>query len=105
MHISLYFTKLVQTSCHQIRFGAIQQWNYKATLVFTWCSDGRSEYEQIAGFPPIREFREIRENLEDFFQSGKSGKNRGFSVKIREIFFKLGNFFSKPFSNLLYLLI
>ena len=33
------------------------------------------------GFPLIREFRE---NFEDFFQSGKSGKNRGFSAKIRE---------------------
>ena len=29
-----------------------------------------------AGFPPIRE---IRENFEDFFQSGKSGKNGFFS--------------------------
>ena len=37
------------------------------------------------GFPPIREFRE---NFEDFFQSGKSGKNRGFSAKIRELFFQ-----------------
>ena len=41
------------------------------------------------GFPPIREFRE---NFEDFFQSGKSGKIKGFSAKsgknfqIREIF-------------------
>ena len=42
------------------------------------------------GFPPIRE---IGENFEDFFQSGKSGKN-GVSAKIRELF-------SKPFSNLL----
>ena len=47
------------------------------------------------GFPSIREFRE---NFEDFF---KSGKNRGFSAKIREQNFKSGNFFSKPFSNLL----
>ena len=38
-----------------------------------------------AGFPPIREFRE---NFEDFFQSEKSGENRGFSAKIRELFFK-----------------
>ena len=52
----------------------------------------------LSGFPPIRE---IRENFEDFFQSGKSGKNRGFSAKIREKNFKSGNFFSKPFSNLL----
>ena len=29
-----------------------------------------------AGFPPIREFREI---FEDFFQSGKSGENGVFS--------------------------
>ena len=35
----------------------------------------------MSGFPPIREFRE---NFEDFFQSGKSGENRGFSAKIRE---------------------
>ena len=55
----------------------------------------------ITGFPPIREIREFRENFEDFFQSGKSGKNRGFSAKIREKNFKTGNFFSKPFSNLL----
>ena len=34
----------------------------------------------LAGFPPIREFRE---NFEDFFQSGKSGKTRGFSAQIR----------------------
>ena len=47
-----------------------------------------------SGFPPIREFREI---FEDFFQSGKSGKNGFF----REKNFKSGNFFSKPFSNLL----
>ena len=50
------------------------------------------------GFPLIKEIREI---FEDFFQSGKSGKNRGFSAKIREKIFKSGNFFSKPFSNLL----
>ena len=50
------------------------------------------------GFPPIREFRE---NFEDFFQSGKSGKKEGFSAKIREKNFKSGNFFSKPFSNLI----
>ena len=42
-----------------------------------------------AGFPPIREFRE---NFEDFFQSGKSGKNGFFSqnqgkkFQIRELF-------------------
>ena len=54
-----------------------------------------------SGFPPIREIREFRENFEDFFQSGKSGKNRGFSAKIREKNFKSGNFFPKPFSNLL----
>ena len=54
-----------------------------------------------AGFPPIREIREFRENFEDFFQSGKSGKNRGFSAKIREKNFKSGNFFFKPFLNLL----
>ena len=53
--------------------------------------------EIFAGFPPIWEFRE---NFEHFFQSGKSGKNRGFSAKIREKIFKSGNFFSKPFSTL-----
>ena len=50
-----------------------------------------------AGFPPIREFRE---NFEDFFQSGKSGKNRGFSAKIREKISNQGTFFQtifKPF--------
>ena len=57
----------------------------------------------VTGFPPIREIREFRENFEDFFQSGKSGKNRVFSAKIREKNFKSGNFFSKPFSNLLIL--
>ena len=51
----------------------------------------------IPGFPPIREFREI---CEDFFQSGKSGKIRGFQPKLGEKNFKSGNFFSKPFSNL-----
>ena len=56
------------------------------------------KHDPKAGFPPIRGFRE---NFEDFFQSGKSGKNRGFSAKIREKNFKSGNFFSKPFSNLL----
>ena len=53
----------------------------------------------MTGFPPIRE---IRENLKDFSQSGKSGKNRGFSAKIREKIFKSGNFFFrtifKPFN-------
>ena len=34
--------------------------------------------------------------LKTFFQSGKSGKT-GFSAKIREKMFKLGNFFSRPF--------
>ena len=55
-------------------------------------------FDTLTGFPPIREFRE---NFEDFFQSGKSGKKRGFSAKIREKIFKSGNFFSKPFLNLL----
>ena len=32
------------------------------------------------GFPPIRE---IRDNFEQFFQSGKSGKNKGFWPSIR----------------------
>ena len=53
------------------------------------------KYVIKAGFPPIREFREI---FEDFFESGKSGKNRRFSAKIRE---KSGSLFFKPFSNLL----
>ena len=35
----------------------------------------------FTGFPPVREIRGIFEN---FFHSGKSGKNRGFSAKIRE---------------------
>ena len=51
----------------------------------------------IPGFPPIREFREI---CEDFFQSGKSGKIRGFSAKIREKNSDQGTFFQtifKPF--------
>ena len=47
-----------------------------------------------AGFPPIREFRE---NFEDFFQSGKSEKNRGFSAKIREKILKSGNFLQNHF--------
>ena len=33
------------------------------------------------GFPPIREIIEFRENFEDFFQSGKSGKTGGFQPK------------------------
>ena len=49
-----------------------------------------------AGFPSIRE---IRENFEDFFQSGKSGKNRGFSAKIREKNFRSGNFFPNHFQT------
>ena len=40
-----------------------------------------------AGFPPIRE---IREKFEDFFQSGKSGKNRGFLPSIREKYSQSG---------------
>ena len=44
----------------------------------------------VLGFPPIRE---IRENFEEFFQSGKSGNNRGFSAKIRGKNFKLWNLF------------
>ena len=54
----------------------------------------------VAGFLPIREFREIRENFVDFFQSGKSGKNGVFSAKIREKFSNQGTFFKtifKPF--------
>ena len=52
-----------------------------------------------SGFPPIREIREFRENFEVFFQSGKSGKNRGFSAKIREKIFKSGNFFPNHFQT------
>ena len=33
--------------------------------------------------------------IEDFFQSGKSGKNRGFSAIIREKILKSGNVFFK----------
>ena len=47
----------------------------------------------FSGFPPIRKMQEI---FEIFFQSGKSEKNRGFSAKIRELFFKT-NF--KPFKS------
>ena len=47
------------------------------------------------GFPPIRE---IRENFENFFQSGK---NSGFSAKIREKISNQGTFSKtilKPFN-------
>ena len=50
-----------------------------------------------AGFPPIRE---IRENFEDFFQSGKSEKQGVFSQNQRKKF-QIREVFSKPFSNLL----
>ena len=49
----------------------------------------QSHCHGVAGFPPIRE---IRENFEDIFQSGKSGKNGFFSqnqgkkIQIRELF-------------------
>ena len=43
----------------------------------------------FVGFPPIRE---NREHFENFFQSGKSGKNRGILAKIREKNFKSGKF-------------
>ena len=46
------------------------------------------------GFPPIRE---IRENFENFFQSGKSGENTVFSAKIREKNFKSGKFFKSGY--------
>ena len=49
-----------------------------------------------SGFPPIREFRE---NFEDFFQSGKSGKNLGFSAKIREKISNQGTFFPNHFQT------
>ena len=42
----------------------------------------------------------VRENFEDFFQSGKSGKNEGFSAKIRGKIFKAGNFFFKTIFKL-----
>ena len=48
------------------------------------------------GFPPIRE---IRENFEDYFQPGKSRKNRGFSAKIRKTIFKSGNFCQNQFQT------
>ena len=48
----------------------------------------------MTGIPLIRE---IRENFEDFFQSGKSGKNRGFSAKIREEKFQIRELFFKTF--------
>ena len=53
----------------------------------------------LSGFPPISEIREFRENFEDFFQSGKSGKNRGFSAKIREKNSNQGTFFPKHFQT------
>ena len=53
------------------------------------------------GFPPIREFREIRENFEDFFsvreireKQGVFSQNQGKKFHIRELF-------SQPFPNLL----
>ena len=58
--------------------------------------------ERNIGVPTIRESKEI---FEKFFQSGKSGENREVSAKIRGKIFKSGNFFSKPFSKLLNLLI
>ena len=47
-----------------------------------------------AGFPLIRE---IRENFENFFQLGKSGKNRGFSPKSGEKCSNQGTFFQNHF--------
>ena len=55
--------------------------------------------EKLSGLQPIREIREFRGNFEDFFQSGKSGKNRGFSAKIRQKNFKSGNFFQNHFQT------
>ena len=49
---------------------------------------------QHAGFPPIREFRE---NFEDFFQSGKSGKNGGFQPKSGKKISNQGTFFQTIF--------
>ena len=50
----------------------------------------------LPGFPLIRE---IRENFEDFFQSGKSGKTGGFNPKSGEKMFKSGNFFQNLFQT------
>ena len=44
----------------------------------------------ITGFPPIRE---IREKFDNFFQSGKSGKNRGFQAQSGKKFANQGIFF------------
>ena len=46
-----------------------------------------------AGFPPIREI------FEDFFQSGKSGKNWGFSAKSRKKFSHQGTSFQNHFQT------
>ena len=54
------------------------------------------EFTLYAGFPPIRE---ISENFEDFFQSGKSGKNRGFSAKIRGKISNQGTFSPNHFQT------
>ena len=61
------------------------------------CITSHKHIKHITGFPPISE---IRENFEDFSQSGKSGENRGFSAKIREKISNQGTFFQtifKPF--------
>ena len=47
----------------------------------------------ITGFPPIRE---IREKFVNFFQSGKSGKNRGFQAQSGKKFANQGIFSSLP---------
>ena len=45
-------------------------------------------HKLFPGFPPIRE---IREHIENFFQSGKSGQNKVFSAKVRGKFSNQGN--------------
>ena len=56
-----------------------------------WGGGNQGKKYVCSGFPPIRE------NFEDFFQSGKSGKNRLFSAKIRELFLQT---IFKPFKSI-----
>ena len=65
----------------------------------TWANERSSSQRGESGFPLIREIREFMENFEDFFQSGKSGKNRGFSAKIRGKISNQGTFFPNHFQT------
>ena len=79
--------------CHYFRKTPSPSPRQKKRKILNGCCSIFCLHPLTAGFPPIREFRE---NFEDFFQSGKSGKN-GFSAKIREKNFKSGNFFPNHF--------